>query len=113
MSERSKVPTAKILDAQGNELMAVRKIEQDGSTLVITEGKGGGTGVAFDHDAVGLSGSSGVRSSANLALRMLSGPSQVKACPLRPDRVGSTQSNISIPRSTAPTISSGLPTPIR
>jgi hypothetical protein len=35
MSERSKVPTAKILDAQGNELMAVRKIEQDGSTLVI------------------------------------------------------------------------------
>ncbi len=35
MSERSKVPTAKILDAQGNELMAVRKIEQDGNTLVI------------------------------------------------------------------------------
>jgi len=35
MNQRNKVPTAKILDAQGNELMAVRKIEQDGNTLVI------------------------------------------------------------------------------
>ena len=35
------------------------------------------------------------------------------ALPLRPERVGSTQSNMSIPRSTAPTRSSGLPTPIR
>ena len=35
MNQKNKVPTAKILDAQGNELMAVRKIEQDGNTLVI------------------------------------------------------------------------------
>ena len=35
MNQRNTVPTAKILDAQGNELMAVRKIEQDGNTLVI------------------------------------------------------------------------------
>lgn len=35
MNQRNLVPTAKILDAQGNELMAVRKIEQDGNTLVI------------------------------------------------------------------------------
>ncbi len=35
MNQRGKVPTAKILDAQGNELMAVRKIEQDGNALVI------------------------------------------------------------------------------
>lgn len=35
MSQQHKVPTAKILDAQGNELMAVRKIEQDGDSLLI------------------------------------------------------------------------------
>ncbi|MDF8334022.1 hypothetical protein [Novosphingobium cyanobacteriorum] len=35
MTQRRKVPSATILDAQGNELMAVRKIEQDGNTLVI------------------------------------------------------------------------------
>ena len=57
--------------------------------------------------------SRGSESSAWRALRRLSGPFQVKACPLRPDRVGSTQSNISTPRSTAPTRSSGLPTPIK
>src|SRR3546814_669452 len=44
---------------------------------------------------------------------MLTGPSQVKACPLRPDRVGSTQSTMSTPRATAPTSTSGFPTPIR
>ena len=32
---------------------------------------------------------------------------------LWPDRVGSTQSNMSMPRRTAPTMSAGLPTPIR
>ena len=61
----------------------------------------------------GQPSSIGSRSSANLALRRLSGPSAVNAWPVRPDRVGRTQSNMSIPRSTAPTRSSGLPTPIR
>lgn len=35
MSNASKVPVAKILDANDKELMAIRKIERDGSTLVI------------------------------------------------------------------------------
>ena len=35
MRNASKVPQARILDAQGNELMTVRKIEAEGSTLVI------------------------------------------------------------------------------
>src|SRR3546814_492637 len=46
-------------------------------------------------------------------VRILIVPSRVNACPLRPDRVGNTQSNMSTPRATAPTRSSGLPTPIR
>ena len=40
-------------------------------------------------------------------------PARVQACPVRPEREGSTQSIMSMPRSTAPTMSSGLPTPIR
>lgn len=32
---RNKVPVALILDAQGKELMAIRKLERDGNTLVI------------------------------------------------------------------------------
>ncbi len=40
-------------------------------------------------------------------------PRRVKACAVRPERVGNTQSNMSIPRMTAPTRSAGLPTPIR
>lgn len=35
MNQRTKVPVAKILDAQDKELMAVRKIERDGANLVI------------------------------------------------------------------------------
>lgn len=35
MSNANKVPQARILDAQNNELMTVRKIERDGNTLVI------------------------------------------------------------------------------
>ena len=35
MNQKSKVPVALILDAQDKELMAIRKIEQDGNTLVI------------------------------------------------------------------------------
>ncbi|BEV01925.1 hypothetical protein [Novosphingobium olei] len=34
-NERKIVPVAKILDANDKELMAIRKLEQDGSTLVI------------------------------------------------------------------------------
>ena len=40
-------------------------------------------------------------------------PALVNAWPVRPERVGRTQSNMSTPRLTAPTMSSGLPTPIR
>ena len=40
-------------------------------------------------------------------------PRRVKACAVRPERVGNTQSNMSMPRMTAPTRSAGLPTPIR
>ena len=61
----------------------------------------------------GHPGSIGSGSSAWRALRRLSGPFAVNAWPLRPDRVGSTQSNMSTPRRTASTRSSGLPTPIR
>ncbi|MES2302543.1 MAG: hypothetical protein V4521_10815 [Pseudomonadota bacterium] len=32
---KAKVPVAKILDAQDKELMAIRKLERDGNTLVI------------------------------------------------------------------------------
>ncbi len=35
MNQSSKVPVARIMDAQDKELMAVRKIERDGNTLVI------------------------------------------------------------------------------
>lgn len=35
MNQNSKVPVARIMDAQDKELMAVRKIERDGNTLVI------------------------------------------------------------------------------
>ncbi len=58
-------------------------------------------------------GSSGRGSSACRAFLRLTAPRRVSACPVRPERVGSTQSNMSTPRSTAPTMSSGLPTPIR
>jgi len=37
----------------------------------------------------------------------------VKAWPVRPERVGITQSNMSMPRATPPTKSCGVPTPIR
>ena len=40
-------------------------------------------------------------------------PFHVKARPVLPDLVGKTQSNISIPFLTAPSISRGLPTPIK
>ena len=40
-------------------------------------------------------------------------PALERIVPWRAKRVGSTQSNISTPRSTAPTRSSGLPTPLR
>ena len=40
-------------------------------------------------------------------------PCQVNAKPVRPDLVGKTQSNISIPLFTAPKISDGVPTPIK
>ena len=39
-------------------------------------------------------------------------PFQVKAKPVRPDLVGITQSNMSIPLLTAPNISEGVQTPI-
>lgn len=32
---KAKIPVAKILDAHGKELMAIRKLERDGNTLVI------------------------------------------------------------------------------
>ena len=35
MNARNKAPVMKILDAQDKELMAVRKFERDGNTLVI------------------------------------------------------------------------------
>ena len=44
---------------------------------------------------------------------MLSDPSLVKSWPFRALRVGSTQSNMSMPRATHSTRSSGVPTPIR
>ena len=53
------------------------------------------------------------RSSAWQALRRLTLPPQVKASPWRPLRVGSTQSNMSMPRATASMRSTGVPTPIR
>ena len=57
--------------------------------------------------------SSGLGSSWWRALRRLTVPRRVKAWPVRPERVGMTQSNMSMPRRTAPTRSAGLPTPIR
>lgn len=35
MSNANKVPVARILDANDRELMAIRKLERDGNTLVI------------------------------------------------------------------------------
>lgn len=35
MNQSNKTPVARIMDAQNKELMAVRKIERDGNTLVI------------------------------------------------------------------------------
>jgi hypothetical protein len=35
MNQKAKIPVAKIMDANDKELMAIRKIEQDGNTLVI------------------------------------------------------------------------------
>jgi hypothetical protein len=35
MNQQKKPPVAKILDAQDKELMAIRKLERDGNTLVI------------------------------------------------------------------------------
>src|SRR3981081_123195 len=52
-------------------------------------------------------------SSACRALRRLSVPLRVKAWAVRPERVGSTQSNMSMPRATAPMMSAGLPTAMR
>ena len=57
--------------------------------------------------------SNGVLSFWNFAFLKLSLPSHVKARPVRPDLVGITQSNISIPFFTAPKISEGVPTPIK
>ena len=52
-------------------------------------------------------------STANFALRILSLPRDVNALPVRPFRVGITQSNISTPQFTASIRSSGVPTPIK
>jgi hypothetical protein len=35
VSSKAKIPVATILDAQDKELMAIRKLERDGNTLVI------------------------------------------------------------------------------
>ena len=35
MSNATKLPVARILDAQGNELMAIRKLEPAGNALVV------------------------------------------------------------------------------
>jgi hypothetical protein len=48
-----------------------------------------------------------------LGVAMRTSPWRVNRWPLRALRVGSTQSNMSIPSSTAATRSSGVPTPIR
>ena len=48
-----------------------------------------------------------------LALRMFMRPVEENAVPMRPVRVGSTQSNMSTPQATARTSVVGLPTPMR
>ena len=55
----------------------------------------------------------GEKSSRHFWLRMLMMPSEVKSIPLRPLRVGITQSNMSTPRSIASRMFTGVPTPIR
>ena len=55
----------------------------------------------------------GRRSSRSRACRILSVPAKVKARAVRPHRVGSTQSNMSIPAATPSIRSIGRPTPIR
>src|SRR5438105_116483 len=57
--------------------------------------------------------SSGRGSRAKRALRRLSRPSQVRALPVRAVRVGRTQSNMSIPRSTTSSTPSGSPMPMK
>ena len=71
---------------------------------------GAGESAAGGAVAVSSSGRGSVRNSARL---MLSRPSRVNAAPLRPMRVGATQSNRSTPRRTPSTRSSGKPTPMR
>ena len=60
-----------------------------------------------------LVSSRGRGSPAWRAFFKVTGPYRVNATPWRPLRVGSTQSNISMPRATPSTRSSGVPTPIR
>ncbi len=59
------------------------------------------------------SASSGLGSRMWRALRMLISPRRVKPLPVRPERVGMTQSNMSQPKPTAPIRSLGVPEPIR
>jgi len=59
------------------------------------------------------SGSIGEKSSSHFLLRMLMTPSAVNSCPLRPLRVGITQSNMSTPRSIPSRMFTGVPTPIK
>ena len=57
--------------------------------------------------------SSGLKSSVNFALRMFMRPVLENAVPIRAVRVGSTQSNMSMPHATPRTSVVGLPTPMR
>ena len=56
---------------------------------------------------------SGASSSAKAAFRRLMRPPGTSAEPVRPSRVGSTQSNMSTPRAIPSTKPIGSPTPIR
>ena len=58
-------------------------------------------------------GSSSEKSFSHLALRIFIIPFQVKSIPLRPLRVGITQSNMSTPRAMPSRMLAGVPTPIR
>ena len=55
----------------------------------------------------------GEKSASHFLLRMLMTPSAVNSWPLRPLRVGITQSNMSTPRSIPSRMFTGVPTPIR
>jgi hypothetical protein len=57
--------------------------------------------------------SSGAGSRAKLAFLRLSRPSHVSAVPVRPRRVGHTQSNMSMPRSMTSRMPLGSPMPMK